>query len=184
MSRRRIKKYLKASGQGCPTGRSVFPVYVAMVLQILTTAAHGGPTTARPAIHPTRSRAVVYTGEVNAKTAWRFLNMIAGHERKNVSLDVVVKADAPGELEKFGYYAGCDGRQLAISIRKPPVDGGGFEVVRNGRCKSGGGRFPIIGAFFVSGGGFTQGISSFGLDAPRHARARTAGRQAKIRVRF
>ncbi len=184
MTRQRIKIDLNASGLGRRTCRSIFPVVIGMALQMLVTAAHGATTTSRAVIHPAKSHSVVYTGEVNAKTAWRFVHLIADNEGKNLSLDIVVKDYAPEELEKFGYYAGCDGQQLAISVRKPGGGEDGFEVVRNQRCKSVGGRFRIIGEFFVRGGGFTQGTLSFGLEPSRRGRARLTGEHAKIRVHF
>jgi hypothetical protein len=172
----------RESRRGLPNRRSVFRILAPVAMLALSTSVQSGETSTNATTHSSEARPVVYIGEVNVRSAMRFLDLIASYENRNVSLDVLVKPSAPGEYEKFRYLADCHDDQVGVSMTGK--DGIGLEVVRNGSCKSVGGRFPIKGEFFVLSGGFTQGVSSLGLMPPRRGRAHPVDRKAKPRVRF
>jgi len=173
---------LQALGFGLPNRRSVFRVLAAMALLTLSTGVHGRGTPSHASTHPSKTRSVIYTGEVNARSAKRFYHLVAGYEDRNITLDVLVKPDVPGEFEKWGYMADCYRGQLGISITRKGAGGGA--VVHNGPCRSIGGRFPISGEFFVVGGGMHQGIVSLALMPPRRGKPHSVDRREKPRVRF
>jgi hypothetical protein len=153
-----------------------------MALLALSTGVQSRGISTHASIHPSKARSVIYIGEVNAKSARRFWNLVAGYLNRNISLDVLVKPSVPGEFEKLGYLAYCFHGQLAISMGR--TDESGVELVRNGPCRSVGRRFPIKGEFFVVSGGFSQGTSSLGLLPPRRDKAHASARREKPRVRF
>jgi hypothetical protein len=121
----------------------------------------------------------------------RFLDLVGDYLDRYISLDVIVKPSTPEEFDTLHYLADCSDGQLAITKWGRGQDQGGLEVVRgmpgmvgNRWCKLLRGRFHLRGEFLVRGGGFQQGIASFGLISPRRSKARSADRSERPRVPF
>jgi hypothetical protein len=127
-----------------PNRRSVFRVVASVALLALSTGVQGSATSPNAISHSRKARSVIYIGEVNARSAMRFLDLVAGYENRHVSLDVLVKPDAPGEFEKLRYYTNCDDDHSVIGMIGR--NGIGIEVVHDGACKSLAGRFAIRGS--------------------------------------
>jgi hypothetical protein len=105
-------------GFGLPNRRSVFRVLAPMALLALSTGVQSRGMPSHASTHPSKARSVVFIGEVNAKSTRRFWDLVSDCENRNISLDVRVKPDVPGEFKKLGYLAYCYDGQLAVTKAK------------------------------------------------------------------
>ncbi len=121
---------------------------------------------------PAARTVIIYTGEVNAKTADRFLSTMANNVDKVIGVKVLVQPSRDGEHERTGYLASYSDDQLAISKSDPKGMEGGTEVVKNGLVQRMMGGYSIDGMFIVKPGGLNQGIASFGLEPVDEATVR------------
>ena len=115
---------------------------------------------------------LIYTGEVNAKTAGRFLTAMSNNVDKVIGVRVLVEPSRDGTLERSGYLASFDDDQLVISKTDPKKMSGGVEVVKNGLVQRTMGYYSIDGIFVVKPGGLNQGVASFGLEPVDEAMVR------------
>jgi hypothetical protein len=143
----------------------------AVTAALLTTSS--GATQRRKPIHrPAARTVIVYTGEVNAKTADRFLSTMSRNVDKVIGAKVLVEPSQDGELERTGYLAIYSDNQLGISLTDRKGMNGGVEVVKNGPVQRMMGSYSIDGMFLVKPGGLNQGVASFGLEPVDEASVR------------
>lgn len=129
----------------------------------LATVGAAPTATADPASAPAARTVPLYSGTVTARTAHRFLSLVAENRDAVIGLDIVIKPSRPGELRRNGYLALYSDDQLSISLTDRKGLRGGLEVVKNGPVPSQNGDFRLSGLFVVESGGYTQGVLSFGL---------------------
>jgi hypothetical protein len=143
----------------------------AMLLATLGASSEAAP---RRAHAPVGRNVVIYTGQVNVRTADRFLETVSRNMDKVIGLKVFVDPSTDAQFEKNGYLALYDDneRQLSVSKGPPGVGGGGIEVVKNGLIDRTMGFYVIDGFFIVKSGGLHQGIVSYGLQPVDEAAVR------------
>lgn len=129
----------------------------------LLTSSSGEAQKRKPAQRPSARIVIVYTGEVNARTADRFLTTVSRNVDKVIGVKILVEPSRDGELERTGYLALFTDDQLGISMTDPKGLKGGVEVVKNGPVQRMMGEYSVDGMFLVKPGGLNQGVASFGL---------------------
>jgi hypothetical protein len=143
----------------------------ALALTAFSTSSAAAPHRA----HMAASRNVVtYTGQINVRTADRFLQLVSRNLDKVIGLKVFVDPSTGAQFEKSGYLALYDenGRQLSVSKGPPGGLEGGIEVVKNGLIDRTMGFYVIDGFFIVKSGGVHQGVVSYGLQPVDEAAVR------------
>jgi hypothetical protein len=112
-----------------------------------------------------------YSGEVNERTAARFVQLISHNVNRVIGLRVAVEPSSDSDFARSGYMADRDGPQFVIS-KSNLQNGSGIEVVTNGPVGRDAGMFILDGIYIVKAGGMHQGIESFGLQPVDEATVR------------
>jgi hypothetical protein len=112
---------------------------------------------------------VIYIGEVDARTASRFLSRVAESTDQTIELRVLIKPSTGSEFQASGYLALHHDGQLNVSLIDRKHGSGGTEVVTNGPVRWSSGRYLTEGSFAVVPGGMHQGVLCFALEPRANA---------------